>query len=80
MVARLQWFKENRHRYFFGQNSNLEAWNTDFDLRAKNFVPSKFITNRIAIVKVDLDVTNGGRHCLIDRVNLIIKLPTKSSL
>ena len=79
-VAKVKWLKENENKDFFGKNANLEIWSTDFDPHAHTFIPAKYIFNRVTLIKTDLNVTKSGRFPLIDRVYIMVKLPTKSIL
>lgn len=80
-IAKVKWLKEHEHRYSFGRNSNLEVWCTDFLSEATfNFIPVKFITGRFVAVVQDLDVTGESNYPLVDRVNMVIALPSRSTV
>ena len=79
-IGKVKWLKPNTNKHFFGQNANLDIWCTDFDAHAKPFIPAKYISNRVTLIKIDLDLTKGGRLPLVDRVYIMVKLPTKSIL
>ena len=77
-LAKVKWLKENQHRHCFGFSSNLQVWNTDYISQPFSFIPAKFIKGRCVTIKQDIDVTGNGNYPLVDRVNIIMTLPTRS--
>ena len=80
-IAKIRWLKNNDQRDCFKDISNIEVWSTDFESHSQ-FIPAKFITGRVATYVYDIDVTQcyASRIRLVDRVNFVIALPTRSIL
>ena len=76
-LAKVEWLKENENRHCFG--SNIEVWNTDYVRQPPfSFIPAKFISGRYVAIKQYIDVTGNSRYPLVDFVNIVITLPTRS--
>lgn len=76
IMAECKFYKETEHKHFYGVNSPLKVWSTEFELLT--FIPFKFVIGRYACCKQELQVQAYRNMRFSDVFNVVINLPSKS--